>query len=173
MKLSFQQGFTFIELMVVITLSALLILSATGMLINTLLSDGRVSSVQVVKENGDYAIGQMEFLLRNAIELQPNAGGVSCGSGMDEIAIRLIDNNMTVLTGVDDGNKIRIASNSAFLTSDTVNVSSGPTFNCRTSGDGLIQTVDVEFTLEIGENSDRELEQISQVFRTSVALRSY
>jgi len=167
-------GVSLVELLIVVTLTVILIVSATSLLFTTLLSGGKVNSQKTVKENGDYSMGQMTTLLRNAVVLLPNTDGDTCELGMDEIRFRSFDEGVTTFSGVSTGSVIKIASNSGvYLTSDAVTVETGPTFNCYQSPDRAITTIDISFTLETGDSNDRSTDYHTEDFMNSVTIRSF
>ncbi len=164
------RGFTLIEITIVAGLTTMLVLAGVALLLSSIVSTGRTNSVQFVKENGDYALGQMEFLLRNAVELQS-----TCTTNLNQITLRSMDNGITTLMAETDGGITKIASNSGvYLTSDAVQLTAGPRFDCYQSSDGLIQTVKVSFTLQRGTTGvDRDSEVTTQSFQTTVTLRNF
>lgn len=169
-------GFTLIEMVVVISLVVMLMLAATTLFYATLLSNSKATVTQTVKNEGTYALGQMEFLLRNAVQLLPNGAGQTCAANMDEITFRSYDNGTTSLfaeTDPGDGQD-KIASNSGvYLTSQTVDLIAGPTFNCTQSSDGSSNFVEIRFTIRKGTPGiDRDVEIVQQEFSTRVNLRS-
>ena len=168
-------GITLIEMLIVVTLTVLLTTAATAMLFSTIISGGQSNSLSIVKTNGDYALSQMEFLLRNAISLEPNGSGQTCASGMSEIRLRSRDEAITALFRENDNGVDKIASNSGkYLTSDSVRLVSGPTFDCAQSEDNAVQNVNISFTLGKGiSGQDRVSEVIQQDFKTSVTLRKF
>lgn len=172
--LSHQRGFTLIELLIVTTLSIMLMLTAGALFTTILLSSNRTDVNQTIKAEGEYALAQMEYLLRNAIEIRPNSLGQTCTAGMTEITFRGVDEGVTTLTGVQDAQGVpRIASNSAQLTSDSVELVSGPVFDCTQTNDLTQQYVTVSFTLSRPATTfGATPTEIQQTFTTGVNLRS-
>ncbi len=169
-------GFTIIELLVVVTLSVMLMLGATALFLTFLVGNTRTNAEQSVKAEGEYALAQMEFLLRNAVELISNSYGQECQASMQEIALLSYDGGVTYLFGEADAQgQTKIASNSGvYLTSNDVEVTTGPIFNCEASDDGLIQYVDISFTLRKGTPGiNQPSEIVEQTFSTGVNVRSY
>lgn len=179
-----QAGFTLIELMVVITLMVMLMLTASSVLFTTLVGTGKTGTSSLIKQEGDFAIDQIEFLLRNAIDLRPAVQGdlseVTCAPSMDTITFKNYDNGITTLSLLEDpseGNSLKIASSSAngdaFLTSSRVEVVNGPVFSCTQSGDGSGTHIDVQFTLRKGTPGlDQARDIIEQTFQASVNVRN-
>lgn len=162
------------EMLIVVTLTSMLILAATSMLLTTFISSGRTSAVAAVKSNGDFAITQMETMLRNAIEVLPNDSGQTCQTGMTQFRFKSIDESITTLGTESSDGVIKIASNSGvFLTSDQVTVLDGPTFDCRRTDDLAITNIGITFTLRRGNPASNKPTEIqTQEFRTSVTIRT-
>ena len=167
-----QAGFTLVELLFVITISIVITVGAAGLFFQTLIGNSRKSVVSTVKDEGDFAIGQMEFLLRNALVLQPdpaNPNGAACAAGMTGITFKSLDDGVTTLLNVGG----RIASRSAvtrYLTSSAVTLT-GPTFDCvqSASGNGYIK---ISFSLSKNTTDYATSTPITENFVTSVNLRS-
>lgn len=168
-------GITLIEMLIVVTLTVLLTTAAAAMLYSTIHSGGQANNLSLVKTNGDYALSQMEFLLRNAITLEPNTLGQTCSLGMNEIRARSRDEAITRYFRENDNGIEKIASNSGrYLTSDAVRVVSGPVFDCTQSEDNAVQTVTISFTLAKGvAGQDRVSEVIQEDFATTVTMRKF
>lgn len=169
-----KSGFTLIELLIVVGVSVILMLAASALFMTFLISNTKVNNSQLVKEEGQFALKQMEFLLRNAIEILPNSYGQECTNGMSEISFKSLDGGITTLNIEDDGGADKIASNSGvYLTSDAVELTAGITFNCSQEDDQSHPHVELEFTLRKGTPGlDKEREIAEETFRTSTTLRS-
>ncbi len=169
-----KNGFTLIELMIVVTLTVILMLTASVLFMTFLISNNRVNSSQLIKQEGRHALQQMEFLLRNAIEIVPNSLGQECELDMVEIRFNSIDGEQTTLQGEEDDGIIKIASNSGvFLTSDAVEVTDGPTFDCTQDSDQSHPHINISFTLRKGTPGlDQERDIVEELFTTSTTLRS-
>lgn len=170
-------GFTLIELLIVVSLSVMLMLSASSLFMTFLLGNTKVTRMQLIKHEGEYVMSQMEFLLRNAVQLVANDDDQVCERNMTSIAFVSIDSGETLLNkSVDpsDG-KEKIASNSAkFLTSGDVDIVNGPYFDCTESEDKLTQYVSIRFTLRKGTPTlDVERDILEQEFISGVGLRSF
>ena len=168
-------GFTLIELLIVTTLSIMLMLGAAALFTTFLIGNNRTDSNRIIKAEGEYALGQMEFLLRNAVELVPNSFNETCTTGMTEISFKSIDDGTTTLLNEEDQNGVaRIASNSAnFITSESVELVSGPTFDCVESPDKIQQYITISFTLQRAAVSFSEDVDVQQTFTTGVNLRTF
>jgi prepilin-type N-terminal cleavage/methylation domain-containing protein len=148
-----QAGFTLIELLVVVSLSVMLLLASSGLFLTFLLGNTKVARSQLVKNEGEYALSQMEFLLRNAVQLVDNGSGQVCETGMDAITFESLDSGVTTLTAEEDpiDNNVKIASNSGiYLTSGDITLVECPIFDCSESEDKLAQYIGIRFTLRKG-----------------------
>lgn len=175
---SARSGFTLIEVMIVVSLSVLLMLTASSLFMTFLIGNTKTTTTQLVKAEGEYALNQMEFLLRNAVELLPNTDDETCVTDMEDIRFKSYDNGITTLmreTDPTDSNKAKIASNSGvYLTSGAVELVSGPLFDCSQTPDGLSQYITIAFQLRKGTPGiDQPRDIVVQDFLTSVNLRSF
>jgi prepilin-type N-terminal cleavage/methylation domain-containing protein len=172
-----KNGFTLIELLIVVSLSVMLMLSSSALFLTFLLGSTKVSRSQIVKNEGEYAMSQMEFLLRNAVQVIDNGGGQICETGMTAIAFESFDSGVTTLSSeadIGDG-FTKISSNSGvYLTSGDVEIIDGPTFDCSESTDKLTQYIGIRFTLRKGTPTlDQERDIITQEFISGVGIRSF
>lgn len=180
-----EKGFTIIEMLVVISLTVLLMLTATSLFLSTLVGNSKSVAGQLVKNEGDYAVGQMELLLRNAIQLVPNSNGQICETDMNSIAFKSLDGGTTEFFQELDpsDNAIKIASNAgrvadsgssaSYLTSDAITIISPLVFNCRQSDSQDSTYVTIQFQLQKGDPGvDESRDIVRQLFQGSVNLRS-
>lgn len=172
-----QRGFTLIEILVVVSLSVILSVAAAGLFFTTLIGNTKKEIISIVKDEGDYAISQMEFLLRNAVSLTADPDfplAATCTSGMSRITFKSIDEGITTLYN-DNG---RIASKSStsstpvYLTSDNVTLS-GPTFNCQQSGTNYGSYVTITFSLQKDSPDANRPQPVKEDFTTSANIRSF
>jgi len=180
-KLSFylQRGFTLVEVLVVVSLTVIVMITAAGLFFATLVGNNKKDVVVSVKEEGDYAISQMEFLLRNAVELVPDPAFPAapiCPPSSSRITFKSGDDGVTTLFN----NNGRIASQSAssntpvYLTSSTVTLSpSDPVFKCTRIATNYGTYVNISFTLSKQSPDFSAPSTVTQVFSTSVNLRSF
>lgn len=169
-----QAGFTLVELLIVTAITLIIMLTASVLFMTFLISNSKINSAQLVKQEGQHALQQMEFLLRNAIELLPNTADQECQVGMSEIKFRSIDGGITTLAKEDDNGKDKIASNSGiYLTSQAVDITEGPTFDCTQDTDESHPYIDITFTLRKGTPGvDQNRDIVEEKFSTSTTLRS-
>lgn len=165
-------GFSLLEILIATALTSILIIAGTALFVSTIIGGGRANTTALVKNNGDYALSQIEFLLRNATELlpiDPLNPNSACQSGMSSIRFRSIDEGVTEILAENQ----KIASNSGiYLTSDAVELTSGPTFDCYRTADQAITSITVTFGLKRGDlATNRVSEVLEQEFSTTVSLR--
>ena len=130
MKKTNQKGFSLIEMMVVITIFAVIGIIVTSSVILTIAGAKKSESIIKARENLDYALNVIERNIRNANSI------VGC-SGDSSYAIKYLDQNNTSASfscigmgGVDS--YIASGSSNLRLTSTTVKIV-GCNFSCVTS----------------------------------------
>lgn len=168
-------GFTLLELLIVVSLTVMLMLSASALFLMFLISNTKGNALKTVSAEGDYALSQMEFIIRNAIEILPNTAGITCAADMDELVVRSVDNGITTLTSEDVDGVAKIASNSGiYLTSGAAELIAGPEFDCTAVEAGNSQYITIQFTLRKGTPGlDEDREIVEQTFQTGVSIRSF
>jgi prepilin-type N-terminal cleavage/methylation domain-containing protein len=173
-----QTGFTLIELLVVISLSVVIVTAAASLFYTSLVTSTKKDVLTTVKNEGDFAISQMEFLLRNAVTLVPdpaNPTTAACRATGSSISFKSVDDGITTLTAING----KIASQSAtsvtpsYLTSDDVTLNPITiTFSCRQSASRTGTYVTIDFTLEKVSPDINHPATLTQQFKTSVTLRN-
>lgn len=106
-----RKGFSLIELTVVISLLALLMLAISSTMLMSIISSKRIRAATKTKQAGNYAIGQIQTMIRNAKSIKTcdsTAGTitiVNSGGGETQIFAdsnsRIASNSGTYLTGED------------------------------------------------------------------------
>ncbi len=162
------QGFTFIELLVVVGIMIILSTTTINLLFSTLRGSTKDKVVEDVKLSGDRALAQIENSLRFASEIVDNGSGQVCQAGMTAIGYVSYG-----LPGNYSLSGTRIASNSNFLTSDSVQVRALD-FSCKADAVGEPAYVDVTVTIGRGNaGTDKAEEVYEETFKTGVSLRKY
>lgn len=148
-------GFTLIELLVVVGITAMVMITVSTIFMTLLLSNARTNARRVIQSDGNTAMHQIEFEIRNAKAI------VNCDSG----SLTLTNNA---------GKEIKFSKNSDYkiiLTQDatpkvlTANtVANTLSFNCVNS-----PQIKVSFSLNITDNFDNAL---TQEFETTVQVRN-
>lgn len=177
-RLSQQQGFTLIELLIVVSLSVLLMLTASSLFLTLLIGNTKTNSATLIKQEGNAALQQIDFLFRNAVDLEPNSLSQTCNATMNDIVIKSFDGGTTWLRAEQDSSdgKYKIASNSGvFLTSGAVDlVGDTISISCVQSADLLTKYITLSFTLRKGiPGVDQARDIVEQTFSLSTNLRSF
>ena len=156
-------GFSIIELLVVVSVFAILAVLTTQSLVLTLKGARKSEALIQVRENVDYATNIMERVLRGAVD-------IACTT---DLRIDFTDNQGTTsffeCTGGSSG---RIASGSANITSNEVNIrcDTGGVFACQFPVN-VPPIVIINITAEDAASSGAEGAQYTT--STRVVLRSY
>lgn len=161
-----KKGFTLIEILVVIGVFAVIAVIGSTSFFSMLKGATKTKITNLVKQNGDYTLGVMEKMIRNAREIVLDPGE-ECTSGMEEIEISNPDGGFTTFSCTDNP----ISSNSAKLISNQVKVESC-FFDCQRSGPLQPDVVTINFTLSQAQTTVRPEEQVRIEFRTTVSLRN-
>lgn len=155
------QGFTLIEMMVVIGILLIVGTMAVGLFFQTLKGASKVEILKEVKQNGDYALGVMERMIRNARAIP------SPCIDKDEASITIANpDNGTTTFSLAGG---QIASNSGRLTGTNVSATA-LTFHCNPLSSPV---VNITFTISQTGSPTRPEEQAQVSFKTTVSLRTY
>lgn len=166
-------GFTLIEILVVLGLLVVASVIGANMFFTTFRSSAKTKALTVVKQNGDYALSIMERLIRDSQEVITNSDDSLCAVGMNKIKIKRSDNSEIEFACLNEGTATGyIASNSARLINSEVKLDNCY-FNCSTQGEFYPQSVTINFTLSQAGESARIEEQASVDFQTTVTTRNF
>jgi len=170
-------GFTLIELLVVSMLAILIIVGASSLFLSSLVSSSHTDTLTTVKEEGDFAIGQMEILLRNAVTLEPDPSAPLapvCTTNMSKITFRERDNGITTLGIVNNKIASTSGAKTVYLTSTDVTIdNTKPIFDC-TQMSNIGGYVNIQFDLsDTPQGGYQSNSVIKDTFTTSVNLRSF
>src|SRR5258708_7040639 len=159
-------GYTLIEMLVVIVIFYVISIVAAQTIILTLKGTYKASAISGVRQNVDYALGAMERQLRGAKSITSVCDGTSASQ------INFIDqnNNPVVFSCVGvNGNNLpsSIASSSGTLTSNTITISAC-SFVCTASANGNAPSVTMSVTAK-----DLSGQNAPVTATTQVTLRSY
>lgn len=173
-----QAGFSLIELITVVAITAIVSLVSVNVLVTSQLRSTRANIISQVRREGDFAMQEITFLLRNAKYITANQFQQVCQDDMN--AIRVVDQNggtVELYLDVD-----RIASNSgdtvsedpaSYFTSPAVMVT-GLRFSCRQEPSERGAFVEVEYTVESGSEEELSTESYyAQEYAGNVYVRSY
>jgi len=164
-------GFTLIELLVTVVVLGLIMTAVVGVFLTTIKAGKKADAIAEVKENGDYALGLMERVLRNAEEIK------KCDPEL--IEFRLPDDNPSdpnwgFLYGQSEpGGNYQIFSNNGALTNRDL-MATGLSFACDGDPEKKepVKTITISFTLSKGKRSDVR-EFASVYFEGMVKVRKY
>lgn len=164
------QGFSLIELLVSLSIFAIISIASLNLFFNTATGSSRESSLLSVKQSGDSIINLFQTSFRGAEQITS-----TCDQDMDTISVLTSDGEIDVWS--QSGQQIFV--NGDQLLDDDVVVASGdgsePLFriDCQEDEYGLSTFVELEFTLQTGNTpANRPAEYFQQRFGTSVSLRN-
>jgi len=157
-KIKSSSGFTLIELVTVSGIMALFSITLISVFMASFRGGSKGQLLQVVRQNGDFAITAMVKEIRAAESVACNNAELSVGT-------------IYGTTIVYDLSGSQVASDSANLTSLAAAVTDG-SFNCILGNLGN-QIVTIEFTLEAGNTNSQAQEKLNQSFATSVSTRQH
>lgn len=168
MKLTIKRGISLIEILIVITIFAVLGILATRGILLTLRGTRKSESVGKVRENISYSLAVIERQIRNA-------GSVSPCPNTNPLVLNYIDANGTptsfscVNVGPTGG---YIASGSARLTSSDISLTSC-SFSCISTptGSATLPSVTINVTAQNSGALGVETAQVSAT--TTIYLRTY
>lgn len=174
-----RRGFTLIELVTVVGLTALLSIAAISVLVNSQIRGAKVKAISEVRQEGTFILDQMTFLLRNARYVLPNQYGSTCQNGMTAIRLEMSDNGIAeIYLDSED----RVASNSgtvitdppaAYLSGDAVRVVNFA-LSCSQTSVQRGALVRINITVDNGDPATKPPETYyTEDFTTQVHIRSY
>jgi len=164
-----KNGFTLIEIMIVVGILGIIAVVGSGTFFSILRGSNKTKTLQMVKQNGDYAISVMERMIRNArVLINPTTN-----STVSSITIKNPDGSTTIFSC--GGNPATIASNGASLLSNEVRVNDcNNIFNVSVGQPGIKPpAVKINFSLSPAVSSSKPEEQAEVNFQTTVTLRNY
>ncbi|MEP7167384.1 MAG: type II secretion system protein [Candidatus Woesebacteria bacterium] len=174
-----KNGYTLLELLIVIGLTVILLITATSLFFTTFIGGGKTASAEYTKQAGQNALNQMTYLIRNARKLTTNVAGQTCAGSMDSIGLINQDGGTTVLQLDSSG---KIASNSGiFLTPTDLSVVNGAfDFTCSPTNygtdqwDGSPPRITISFSLQKGVNGvDKARDIVTIPFQSTITMRNY
>lgn len=168
-KLSAKSGFTLIETLVVIGVLAIVVVVGSTSFFSLLKSSTKTKTINAVKQNGDYAMGVMAKMIRNARYIEENTDGQTCEPDMTKIKIKNPDMDSTEFACDGDA----ISSNSATIISNQVKLESDSCFfDCQEGSSLHPDVVTINFTLRQAQEITRPEEEASIDFTTTISLRN-
>lgn len=163
---SSRSGFTLIEVLVMITMLALISVIAAGIFFTVLHTSTRTTTETEVKQKGQFALSVMEKMIRGARSIE-NASSFCDDTERTAITIDSYDGGTTEFLCGED----QISSNAAVLVS-------GLTIDCSqfvrcVFGGNVIPKVTVNFSLSAGTAISLPFQKATENFQTTVSLRNY
>lgn len=161
-----KRGFSIIELTVVIGLISLLALAMSAIMLSTIVSSNRIRRNTKIKQAGDYAVNQLQSLIRNS------RGIVSCDSLSSTSTTDNPDGGTTTILMEQDSNGVdRIASNSGvYLTPADLKITNY-SLNCLPD-DSNPKLVNISFDLSSLVTSTKAIENSTLHFTVTAELRN-
>ncbi len=160
-----KRGFTLIELLAVVLITAVISVVSVGVFVNSQVRGNKARAVSVVRQQGVSITDQLDFLIRGSRGIPE---GALCTSGLSELTLETSSGENTVLSLVDS----RVASNSTFLSSDTVRVSA-LAFSCIPAASIGGANISYSFIVEVGDQIISPDSYFSQEYQSNVNIRSY
>jgi prepilin-type N-terminal cleavage/methylation domain-containing protein len=163
-----KSGFSLIELIIVIGLLSLLMLAISSTMLMSIVSSNRIRTATKVKQAGNYALGQIQTMIRSAKTIS------SCTPNLPSPSLTVINpdgGDTTIFAELDGDGTTRIASNSGtYLTPDNLETSS---FSITCEPSQVEPTlIKVSFDLQGKLATERPSSNPILHFETSVNLRN-
>jgi len=168
-------GFILVEMMVVVSLFALVFAIGAGMFFSLIKNANKIKNLNQVKQNGEYATSVMERMIRNARRITSStATSVSIlnpdGGTTTFACVEIIDESPTIASasafgGADLGN-LSLVDSGVKTETCSINVTDG---QAGVSPD----VVEINFTLVPSSTTLRTEERVSIDFQTTISLRNY
>lgn len=168
---SLQKGFTIIEIIIVSGLSIMLMLTISSLFMTFMIGNANANMRKTVYAEGNYALNQMSFLIRNATS-------ITCTTTPNPVVtLTSIDGGQTAFKKMGTVGNYRIASESAVthfpnggflnLTSSEVDVTSFG-FTCPNAGDA--KYIGIDFQLRHKGSSGTSA--VEENFKANVLVRN-
>ena len=155
------RGFTLVEVLIAVAVFAVLGTMTTVIMVGVLQGAKKAAAVALVKNEGGRVINIMTQMLKFSTSV------TACGGNSVTFQPRADASNPAVFACVNDGGgKYYIASNSASLTSDRVEMTS-----CIISCDAPVKQVNVNFTVQM-KGTAFVSEKATTQFQTQIGLRN-
>lgn len=164
-----KRAFSLIELIIVMGLLSLLMLAISSTMLMSIVSSSRIRTATKIKQAGNYAIGQMQGMIRSSKSI------VSCTSQVENSSITIINpdgGETTLMTELNGDGFTHIASNSGyFLTPSSTDVGTTFSLTCEPS-DTEPTLIKISFDLKDIVTSGRPSQNPLLHFETSVNMRN-
>lgn len=164
-----RQGFTLIEIIVVLAMIGVILVTVVGALSGTFKAQTKTALSDKVVQNGNWALSEIKKNILNAVN-----GSIVCDSDKSWVSFNNINDGIgTTIKCVTETKIASESSHPADLTSSEISeVTCSDFVSCDTAPDtGVITGVDFNFTLGIG-NSASALNYYSKQFTSKVTVRN-
>lgn len=180
MKLTTQSGMSIIELIAVVAITAVLVVTSVGILVNSQVRGTKTETLAKVRQEGEFAERELGALLRGGLYPLPNQNGETCNTNMTAFRFRTRDEGSVELYETNG----RIASQSgalldpedptAFLTSNGVSLNNTLQFDCVEDPSQSSTVVTVSYVIQAGTPGVDAAENLaSQTYSNTYLLRSF
>lgn len=160
----FKNGFSLIEMLIVIGVLGVLVLAGSNLLFGTFSGGSKSEISKEVRQNGEYALKIMEESIKNAVSLE------SCSKS--QLIIKDQSNqNITFKLETDNEKISHIASNSSYLTSSKVKVENFE-FECGELKIGVPPAIGISFKISQAEETDQPQRKSQMNFKIKVVMRN-
>lgn len=168
-----QAGFTLIEILVTMTLTALVMMGITSLFITFIVSAGKSRISQGVRENGTVAMQKMIEEIRNAREI--GGGSFICDGATANLSLPFVsaDQIISSIEEIDDKITIIKTTDNYYLTSDfdvSVDNLQDLNFTCYLTSSG--KYVEISFTLRTSDSANPSTTHSQLDFQSGVTLRN-
>jgi prepilin-type N-terminal cleavage/methylation domain-containing protein len=162
--MALKKGFSLIELIVVIGLLSLLMLAISSTMLMSMVSSNRIRTTTKVKQAGNYALGQIQSMVRSAKAI------TTCEPTIPSLVLINPDGGTTEILIEADGGNDRIASNSGiYVTPENMVVTA---FSLTCEPDTVSPTlIKISFNLQDNRSNTSTQNPILH-FETSVNTRN-
>lgn len=163
--MALKQGFSLIELIVVIGLLSLLMLAISSTMLMSIISSNRIRTTSTVKNAGNFALTQLQGMIRNSKSI------ITCDSDNSTISYVNPDGGTTSIMAETVDSFGKIASNSGvYITPGNVSVTSF-SLSCEPD-DSNPSLVKISFDMQDVISTKRPTENPILHFETSVNIRN-
>lgn len=173
-----KNGFTFVELLVVITMLVLLMTGIVAAMTSTFRAQTRLGLSTKVVQNGNYALDEIKKNILNAKGVSIVCPNLDIGSSIS--FSNVIDGQTTTLS-CDDITQKKIASISAVRPSDIIDLTSknevivkncNSFVACNRSASGMISNIEFKFTISAGDINAGKSNYFEKSFTSKITIRN-
>jgi prepilin-type N-terminal cleavage/methylation domain-containing protein len=175
-------GFTLLETLIAITIAGSVGILIAQVFFTTTRANSKTEILKDVRQNGTYAVGIMERMVRSALRVETTCSDT--GTEVNDITILNPDGNTTTFGCYEDGTVTRIASTSAtnareYLTSSSLTLGSDSCADtamslsivCTASADQSSK-VNISFSLSSAIAASGDSDAATVFFQTTVTPRN-